>query len=348
MSNINETEPNIIEQPVLKKKTESETDRVKGGLSATAIKMIAVVTMLIDHIGAFVVSRLISLGYFRTNKVLFDFVGTSVTVEKLVYYTLRVIGKISFPLFCFFIVEGFFHTKSRAKYLLRLLIFAFISEIPFKVALEGFGGSIGHLLAPSNVLYTLLIGLIVIWSAQTLKKYAPGGFVAVCFRILVCLIPTAYVAYEVYSILCFNETLAAQPLLFAQVYLGLAAATLIATLIYGKLTTKENARIISSSLSFLGMGMIVADLLDTDYSSVGVLIIFVMYVMAGRKKIVGMALSNAILALNNFLEWPAFIDVLIISKYNGKRGKGLKYFFYIFYPAHLSLIVLILFLTGLI
>ena len=343
MSKTSQAEPNIIEQPIIKKKIE-----VKGGLTTTALKMIAVIAMFIDHIGAFVVSRLISQGYFRTGIKLFSIGTINMTVERLVYYAIRAVGRISFPLFCFFLVEGFFKTKSRVKYMIRLLIFALISEIPFKVAMEGLGGSFLHLITPGNVMYTLFIGLAVIWSAETLKKYVPGGFVAVCFRILVCLLPTAYVAYEIYYILCFSDDLAAQPFLFAQVWLGLAAATLVATFIYGRLTSKENARAVSSSLSFLAMGMIIADLFGTDYSSVGVLVIFIMYVTYHRYKTFGRIAFSTILTLNNYFELPVFFDIFLLSKYNGKRGKEWKYFFYIFYPAHLALIVLVLYLTELI
>lgn len=342
------TEPGIVDQPMIKNKGNVEPEKGRGGLSATALKMIAVICMIVDHIAAFILYRMIALGIFKTNIVLFEISGLKFSPERLLYYVMRGIGKISFPLFAFFIVEGFLHTRSRAKYMLRLFVFALISQLPFAVAVNGLSKSFGELMIPTNVLYTLLIGLIVIWSSETLKKYVPGGFVAACFRILVCLVPTAYVAYEIYSILCFNDALAAQPLLFAQVWLGLAAATFTALFIYGKFASKEQARAISSSLSFLGFGMILADLLGTDYLSVGVLIIFVMYVMAKRNKPVGMAMSVTLLCLNNFIEIPAFVDVFLISKYNGKIGKGWKYFFYIFYPAHIAIIVLILYITKLI
>jgi len=80
----------------------------KFKLTSTDLKIIAIITMLIDHIGA----------------VLLD---TS-TIE---YFACRIIGRLSFPIFCFLIIEGFTHTKNNKKYLLRLFIFAIISEIPF-------------------------------------------------------------------------------------------------------------------------------------------------------------------------------------------------------------------------
>ncbi len=69
---------------------------------------------------------------------------------------LTLIGRIAFPIFAFMIVEGYFYTKSFKKYLLRLLIFALISEIPFNLMHEG---SVFSLFA-QNVLWTFLISLL--------------------------------------------------------------------------------------------------------------------------------------------------------------------------------------------
>ena len=84
---------------------------MKKVLNSEAVKIIALVTMLIDHIGY------IMYGHIDTG----------------VYNVLRGIGRISFPLFAFLIAEGFFYTKDGKKYLLRIMSFAFISEIPFNI-----------------------------------------------------------------------------------------------------------------------------------------------------------------------------------------------------------------------
>ncbi|MDD6350778.1 MAG: TraX family protein [Lachnospiraceae bacterium] len=120
-----------------------------GDISGFQLKLLALVTMAIDHIGA-------------------------VLVEQSPYYTepsygsldsvLRTIGRLAFPLFCFFIVEGFHYTRNRKKYAIRLLIFALVSEIPFDMA---FNGSIleGNY---NNVGFTLLTGMLSIWVLDTL------------------------------------------------------------------------------------------------------------------------------------------------------------------------------------
>lgn len=329
---------------------------LKNGWTATTLKLIAIVCMFIDHIGAFVVERLISSGIWRTDIILLSVERETLRLEYLVDYILRAIGRVSFPLFCFFIVEGFIYTHNRALYALRLFVFALISQLPYYIALNGLGDSIGKMLIPSNVYYTLLIGLIVIWSSETLKKYAPGGYVAFCFRILVCIVPTSYAAYEIYSILSYSDELAAMPYLFIIVWMGLAAATLIGSFVYAHLCSKEAARALSSSLTFLGFGMLIADFLGTDYGGVGVLAIFIMYVASvygvenatHRRKMAGAGIAISVLTMSNIAEIFAFADMILIGKYNGQRGKGYKYLFYAFYPVHIAVIVLVLYLIGLI
>lgn len=68
---------------------------------------------------------------------------------------LTCIGRISFPIFAFMIVEGYFHTKNLKKYVIRLLVFAVISEIPFNLAL----GSRVFYPIHQNVLWSFLISI---------------------------------------------------------------------------------------------------------------------------------------------------------------------------------------------
>ncbi len=102
-----------------------------GCLNGFVLKMIAVVTMLIDHIGA----------------VLFP--------SQMVF---RYIGRIAFPIFVFLLVEGFLHTKNLRKYELRLIVFALLSEIPFDLA---FNGAVLEF-SSQNVFFTLALGLIML------------------------------------------------------------------------------------------------------------------------------------------------------------------------------------------
>ncbi len=92
-------------------------------LSGNTLKIIACVTMFIDHIGAAILLPLIKDGILP--------VGMSFATIKIIYRALRCIGRTSFPLFIFLIAEGFTHTSNRLRYALSLFVFALISELPF-------------------------------------------------------------------------------------------------------------------------------------------------------------------------------------------------------------------------
>ena len=80
---------------------------------------------------------------------------------------LTCIGRIAFPIFAFMIVEGYFRTKNLKKYVLRLLVFALLSEIPFDLAM----GSRVFYPIHQNVLWSFLIALgLIHWNEKTKKK----------------------------------------------------------------------------------------------------------------------------------------------------------------------------------
>lgn len=131
----------------------SMTDHSKpfGGISGSTLKLIAIISMLIDHTGAIVlraIQRLPSVAEVPENRILW----------QNIYACSRDIGRLAFPIFCFLIVEGFLHTRNAKKYAGRLFLFALVSELPFDFALKG------SWFYPDkqNVYFTLLIGLLVI------------------------------------------------------------------------------------------------------------------------------------------------------------------------------------------
>nr|MCR5452203.1 conjugal transfer protein TraX [Lachnospiraceae bacterium] len=81
--------------------------------------------------------------------------------------------------------------------------------------------------------------------------------------------------------------------------------------------------------------------IKSDYIHVGVLTIACFYVLRLKREWSTTAAVSCLTLLGSSLEAFAFADVFILKVYNGQRGRNLKFFFYIFYPAHLLLIGLI-------
>jgi len=134
----------------------AQKENTRGILSGFWIKIIATLLMLIDHVTASSFLYFIPYLYKR-----------GFTLEKMenLRIFLRSIGRLSFPLFCFLIVEGFIHTKNIKKYLINMLIFAFISEIPFDMAVFGSYNEMKH----QNVFFTLFLGLITLYFIKRYK-----------------------------------------------------------------------------------------------------------------------------------------------------------------------------------
>lgn len=133
----------------------------KKGISGNVLKMIAVVSMLVDHTAATVLERLL------IQRPLWGPVTYETFDQYYNFYSvLRIIGRMAFPIYCFLLVEGFTYTKSKAKYALRLFFFALLSEVPFDLAFEHSFFYISY----NNVFFTLLIGLLVIWALDCVRE----------------------------------------------------------------------------------------------------------------------------------------------------------------------------------
>lgn len=104
-------------------------------MSNFVLKIIAVVTMLIDHSGYVIFNGFSFMNY---------------------------IGRLSFPIFAFLITEGYIHTRDLKKYFYRLLIFAIISQIPYTLLFPD-----GFII---NILFTLALGLLALTVYDKLKN----------------------------------------------------------------------------------------------------------------------------------------------------------------------------------
>lgn len=113
--------------------------KLREGIPSSLLHILAMVFMLCDHLWA----------------TMFPWLGW-----------LTCVGRIAFPIFAFMIVEGYFHTHDIRRYLLRLLAFAVISEIPFNLI---YGSSVSYI-AHQNVLWTFLIGLVLILLIEKVRQ----------------------------------------------------------------------------------------------------------------------------------------------------------------------------------
>lgn len=111
------------------------------------LKIIACVTMLIDHFGAAIVPYLP--------------LDNMVTI----YYICRGIGRIAFPIYCFLLVEGMRHTHHAGKYILRLAIGILLAELPFDLLFEG-----GFSWEYQSVMVTLTLGAIMLLCMRKTEK----------------------------------------------------------------------------------------------------------------------------------------------------------------------------------
>ena len=203
-------------------------------LDSFQLKCIAIVSMALDHTG---------------------------TVLYPSQIWLRCLGRIAFPIFCFLIVEGFFHTHDVRRYMGRLGVFALISEIPYDLAFRGVPLEYAH----QNVFFTLLIGI-------------------------------------------------------------------------GMVVLLERNREWPVKAVILLLAMWLAVLIRSDYNFRGVLLIFVFYIFHESRWLAVTAGGFWNFLYQGVIQKYGVLSVLPLALYNGERGRKMKYFFYIFYPAHLLLL----------
>lgn len=141
-------------------------------MSSFVLKIIACFTMFIDHIGYLIYGK---ISYFN------------------------IVGRIAFPIFAFQISEGYIHTKNLKKYIIRLFIFALISQVPYMLFCNNLISDEFAL----NIFFTLLLGLITILIYDKLSNKVLAFMIFILIALLSELISCDYGFYGITIIFLF-------------------------------------------------------------------------------------------------------------------------------------------------
>lgn len=143
----------------------------KTGLSQEGLKILACVTMLVDHVGATLVIMLLMRNPIESPE--YEWIS-------LLYDTMRMVGRIAFPIYCFLLVEGAHRTRDPKKYALRLFVGMLLSEIPFDLAFSPTWLTCEWKLTTlllglnpefNSVMMTLLLGFFMVEAMKRLKGF---------------------------------------------------------------------------------------------------------------------------------------------------------------------------------
>lgn len=295
---------------------------------AGQLKRFAVLTMLIDHI-TYVFLEYTWLSDGRTLRSLLP-------MGDLLDSLGRAVGRQAFPIFCFLLVESFICTHerpySRLKYLVRIAVFAALSQIPFQQAFFS-RSRIFH----ANVLVTLGLGLLAIWVLEELgniflrgdplwdeskekrKKEKDREFSEKeeADESKDGKDSGEDIRLDADGTICLEHPFFSPDRRLFGVFVWLFAGS---STVYG----------------FCRL----ADTLHSDYSHAGIMVIVLMYVLR-RYRILSLGASLAVLTWYKRSEIYSLPAFFFLACYNGKRGKQNKYFYYFFYPAHILVLWLV-------
>ena len=259
-----------------------DTAMIKTGTSWNSyiIKLFAITAMLIDHIAWAFVPTLSPLGQ-----------------------VMHIIGRITAPVMCYFIAEGYYHTRSVKKYALRLFVFAAISYIPF-VLFETKKLPTWQTFTTFNVIYTLFCGLLALWAWDKMKNKDLS--IMAIFGLCILASPGDWGIFGVLYVLVFG-------------------------------VNHGNIRMQVKWFCIISLIMAVLASLPFIIMNIPVLAPAVLQMMHRTGK------TAIPPAYSQLFQFGVFLAVPLLLNYNGERGGGKysKWIFYVFYPVHLLILALL-------
>ena len=277
------------------------------------LKIIALISMTLDHIG-------LAISMYDTNNVLVT--------------PFRIIGRLALPLFAFMIFEGMIHTKSKSKYILRLGVMAILIAISL-VLLKYLPLGMSSIADAGNIFIDLLLGACMLYFLFQKNKYIK---LLAILPVLYSIGSAAVINYEITN----SMTIHWFPFFLRGQY-NYYSVGLILLFYLSYIFSKIYVRWYAKSIDLNENIFIGTYLEHTAYTSICAILSFTftfIFVMIEN--------SFATIAVN--CQMYAIISSAFILLYNGKRGYNSKWFqygCYIYYPLHILIIGLVLYLITL-
>lgn len=286
---------------------EQMKSRLTKGLTAYQIKMLAVILMTIDHLGAY---------------------GHEIPVFSLSAYNyqLRLIGRSAMPLFLFALTESIRYTRNRPRFLLRLYLAAVGMGVFTVVTNCFFGSTIGHFTL-SNIFYTYLYVAIYVILIENFLRAAKDrdwkkGILSSVGIAATAIPHILYRALESLPLLDYGLTI--------------EESILVKDLIE---VFAKGPWLVEYSLLFVLMGVLMY-FAKNKYGKAVVLVVFSLLCYFGEQAMrsglplwewMNVSPLNMVLSA---LQSKMILAAPIMLLYNGQKGRGDKWFFYLYYPLH--------------
>ncbi|MFM1515004.1 TraX family protein [Helcococcus ovis] len=289
-------------------------------MTGFTIKLIAIIAMLIDHVGA----------YFQLS-------GSEIIPFQYAFL-MRSIGRLALPIFSFFLVEGYLKTKNLKKYIDRLHVFALITQIPFVFLFTQENYMLGGL--ASNYFtfsykfeYLIFIAFIIFayWKYICDEKFKTSLFL-ILFAYLIVPLKLEYNGYVLLSADNLN----------IMYELGISLIFMRLIIVIEKyMEYKKYKKLIIPVIALIVSVYFMGTVANYNYNA----IMLIMFIFLLRNDKVRQLVLIAVWAIFTYyanvqLAVFAVLSVLFIYLYNQKRGLSVKYLFYIIYPLHIVFISL--------